>query len=195
MIHDKSRDGWFGGSDTRFIVGNWNTKTFRDWFMTKLGIVQNNIETRQMNAGTHKEGQILDFISPFVEKDKQIRIPELLLRVNLDGNIGKHIIEVKTHSADKPFKVSKAYWQQIQVQMYGYGTTDGEIVSYGLTEEDYRNYFLPIDAERLIHHPISYDKAWVEQTYLPRLKHLAECLKEGRMPVCQVYKGDKSEEE
>lgn len=150
--------------------------------MTKLGIVQNNIETRQMNAGTHKEGQILDFISPFVEKDKQIRIPELLLRVNLDGNIGKHIIEVKTHSADKPFKVSKAYWQQIQVQMYGYGTTDGEIVSYGLTEEDYRNYFLPIDAERLIHHPISYDKVWVEQTYLPRLKHLVECLKEGRMP-------------
>lgn len=182
MIHDRSRDGWFGGSDTRFIVGNWNTKTFRDWFMTKLGIVQNNIETRQMNAGTHKEGQILDFISPFVEKDKQIRIPELLLRVNLDGNIGKHIIEVKTHSADKPFKVSKAYWQQIQVQMYGYGTTDGEIVSYGLTEEDYRNYFLPIDAERLIHHPISYDKVWVEQTYLPRLKRLAECLKEGRMP-------------
>lgn len=182
MIHEKSRDGWFGGSDTRFIVGNWNTKTFRDWFMTKLGIVQNNVETRQMNAGTHKEGQILDFISPFVEKDKQIRIPELLLRVNLDGNIGKHIIEVKTHSADKPFKVSKAYWQQIQVQMYGYGTTDGEIVSYGLTEEDYRNYFLPIDAERLIHHPVSYDKVWVEQTYLPRLKRLAECLKEGRMP-------------
>ena len=182
MIHDKSRDGWFGGSDTRFIVGNWNTKTFRDWFMTKLGIVQNNIETRQMNAGTHKEGQILDFISPFVEKDKQIRIPELLLRVNLDGNIGKHIIEVKTHSADKPFKVSKAYWQQIQVQMYGYGTTDGEIVSYGLTEEDCRNYFLPTDAERLMHHPIPYDKVWVEQTYLPRLKRLAECLKEGRMP-------------
>ena len=66
--------------------------------------------------------------------------------------------------------------------MYGYGTTDGEIVSYGLTEEDYRNYFLPIDAERLIHHPVSYDKVWVEQTYLPRLKRLAECLKEGRMP-------------
>lgn len=182
MIHEKSREGWFGASDTKYIVGNWNTKTFRDWFMTKLGIVQNNIETRQMNAGTHKEGQILDFISPFVEKDKQIRIPELLLRVNLDGNIGKHIIEVKTHSADKPFKVSKAYWQQIQVQMYGYGTTDGEIVSYGLTEEDYRNYFLPIDAERLIHHPISYDNEWVEQTYLPRLKRLVECLKEGRMP-------------
>ena len=182
MIQSKDRSGWFGASDTKYIVGNWKTKTFRDWFMTKLGIVQNNVETRSMNAGTHKEGQILEYVSPFVEKDKQILIPELLLRVNLDGNIGKHIIEVKTHSADKPFKVSKAYWQQIQVQMFGYDSTEGEIVSYGLTEEDYNNYFLPIDDERLIHHPISYDERWVREEYLPKLKVLVECLKEGRMP-------------
>lgn len=184
IIADKDRSGWFGASDSRYITGNWETKSFRDWFMIKIGIVQNNIETKQMNAGTHKEGQILDFISPLIEKDKQIIIEDLKLRVNLDGNIGRHIVEVKTHSLHKPFKVSKAYWEQMQVQMFAFQTRDAEIVSYALTEQDYNNYFLPIDAERVIRHPIIYDERWINEVYLPRLRYLAKCLEEGRFPQC-----------
>ena len=113
IIASKDRSGWFGASDCRYIVGNWNTKTWIDWWLVKIGVARNDIETVAMNAGTHKEGQILEYVSPLIEKDKQILIPDLRLRVNLDGNVDKHIYEVKTYSALKPFVVTKSYYQQL----------------------------------------------------------------------------------
>ena len=182
MIASKDRSGWFGASDVDKIVGNWNTKSWLDWWLTKVGVARNNVETVAMNAGTHKEHQILEYVSPFMETDKQILIPELRLRINLDGNVNDHIYEVKTHSAEKVFKPSKKYIQQVNVQMFGYKTNAADIVSYGLTEEDYKNYFLPIDPERLKYHPISYDELWIEKVFLPRITYLADCLIKGILP-------------
>lgn len=182
MIASKDRSGWFGGSDVDKIVGNWKTKTWCDWWMVKLGIARNNIETVSMNAGTHKEHQVLEFISPFMETDKQILLPDLCLRVNLDGNLGKKIYEVKTHAEEKEFKPSKKYIQQVNVQMFAFETRDAEITSYGLTEEDYNNYFLPIDENRVRHHPVQYDEKWVETVFLPKITILADCLKRGVFP-------------
>lgn len=182
MIASKDRSGWFGASDVDKIVGNWNTKTWMDWWLVKMGVARNDIETVAMNAGTHKEHQILEYISPFMEMDKQIVIEDLRLRINIDGNIGKRIKEVKTHSAEKVFKPSKKYIQQVVVQMYGFETREADIVSYALTEEDYKNYFLPIDPERLKHHPIAYDEKWIETIFLPRITYLADCLKNGVLP-------------
>ena len=182
MIASKDRSGWFGASDVDKIVGNWNTKTWMDWWLVKMGVARNNIETIAMNAGTHKEHQILEYVSPFMETDKQIIIEDLRLRINLDGNVGKHIYEVKTHSSEKVFKPSKKYIQQAMVQMYGFGTKEADIVSYGLTEEDYKNYFLPIDPERLKLHPIAYDEWWMETIFLPRIEYLADCLVKGILP-------------
>jgi hypothetical protein len=70
------------------------------------------------------------------------------------------------------------------VQMYAMGSLEADIVSYALTEEDYKNYFLPIDPDRLKYHPITYDEKWIEAVFLPKLTYLAECLKEGRLPNC-----------
>ena len=182
MIASKDRSGWFGASDVDKIVGNWNTKTWMDWWLVKMGVARNDIETMAMNAGTHKEHQILDFVSPFMETDKQILIEPIRLRINLDGNLGKRIHEVKTHSAEKVFKPSKKQVQQVMVQMYGFETGDAEIVSYGLTEEDYKNYFLPIDPDRLKHHPIAYDEKWIGTVFLPRITYLADCLIKGILP-------------
>ena len=182
MIASKDRSGWFGASDVDKIVGNWNTKTWLDWWLVKMGVARNDIETVAMNAGTHKEHQILEYVSPFMETDKQILIPELRLRINLDGNVGKHIYEVKTHSAEKVFKPSKKQIQQVNVQMFGYGSREADIVSYGLTEEDYKNYFLPIDPDRLHHHPITYDERGIELVFLPRITYLADCLNKGILP-------------
>lgn len=147
-----------------------------------MGVARNDIETVAMNAGTHKEHQILEYVSPFMETDKQILIPELRLRINLDGNVGKHIYEVKTHSAEKVFKPSKKQVQQVMVQMYGFETREAEILSYGLTEEDYKNYFLPIDPDRLNHHRIAYDERWMQTVFLPRITYLADCLIKGILP-------------
>lgn len=51
-----------------------------------------------------------------------------------------------------------------------------EIVAYRLLPEDYKNWFLPIDADRIERIPIEYDREWVQETYLPRLMTLKECL-------------------
>lgn len=182
MIESKDRSGWFGASDVDKIVGNWSTKSWLEWWLVKLGVARNDIETIAMNAGTHKEHQILEYISPFMETDKQILIPELRLRINLDGNLDKHIYEVKTHSATKAFKPSQKYVRQVMVQMYGLNTKYAEIVSYGLTEEDYKNYFLPIDPDRLMRHPVTYDEKWIRTVFLPRVRYLAECLDKGTLP-------------
>lgn len=182
MIASKDRSGWFGASDVDKIVGNWNTKTWMDWWLVKMGVARNDIETVAMNAGTHKEHQILEYVSPFMETDKQIILPDLRLRINLDGNLDEHIYEVKTHSAEKVFKPSKKQIQQVNVQMYGFNTRTAWIVSYGLTEEDYKNYFLPIDPERLKLHPIDRDDRWIHTVFLPRITYLADCLTKGILP-------------
>ena len=66
--------------------------------------------------------------------------------------------------------------------MFGYGTKEADIVSYGLTEDDYGNYFLPIDKDRLKLHPIVYDEKWTNTVFIPRITYLAECLINGVLP-------------
>jgi len=169
-----------GASDTVYVTGNWKTDSFKKWFLEKLGLHTNTISTKAMKAGTQYEHKILETI-PNVTKDRQILIPELHLRVNLDGDTGDTIYEVKTHKADKPFKVPKNYRQQVNVQMFATGIKTAYIVSYGLTDDDYANYFNEIDTTRIQYHKIEYDEEFISK-YLERLKHLAECLEKGVMP-------------
>ena len=185
MIADQDRSGWFGASDTGYIVGNWNTATFGRWWQQKLGIDASHICTMAMNAGTYWEHTILDHIG-VAEKDKQILIPELLLRINLDGNTGSHIVEVKTHKVEKPYKISAAHRRQVQVQMFGMRHAGGsnvtaEVAAYGLQEYDYSNFFGEIDPARLTRHPVEYDEAFIRK-YLPRLEYLRDCLQKGAWP-------------
>ena len=115
--------------------------------------------------------------------DRQIIIDRL--RVNLDGNTKTCIYEVKTHNADKEFKVSKAYWRQAQVEMYASNIHKLYIVSYDLIENDYKNYFNKIDKDRLNYHEIEYDSSFINKEYLPKLRFLTKCLKEGVFPCKQ----------
>lgn len=220
MIADHDRSGWFGASDTAMIMGNWKTKTFRKWWQQKLGIDQSHFTNTSMLAGTHYEHAILQVIGA-AEMDRQILIPELRLRVNLDGNTGCRIHEVKTYKLDgssrkgtalqnrgveiatsgleapprndialvqagRGWKPTKAYMQQVQVQMYAVkqvwgGEVSAEIVAYGLTEAEYRNFFLEIDPRRILRFPVEYDEGFL-QAYLPRLRYLAGCLEKGVWP-------------
>ena len=106
MIHSQDRSGWFGASDTNRIMGGWHTKTFQMFWAEKLGITKINLHTVPMQAGTMYEHRILDALG-VMERDRQIKIPKLCLRVNLDGE-DEHIIhEVKTYRKE-PFRVSTA---------------------------------------------------------------------------------------
>lgn len=179
MIHNHDRSGWFGASDTATIMGNWKTKTFANWWLVKMGITQNHFNSIQMQTGTALEHRILEYIG-ITKMDRQIKIPSILLRVNLDGEDRREVTEVKTYSGDQ-FRVTKPYWMQSQVEMAVTGKRL-RIAAYRVTPEDYLNWFLPIDPERLSFHPVQFDGEWVVARYLPRLRYLADCLRKGAFP-------------
>ena len=182
MIESKDRSGWFGASDTHFVMGNWSTKTFEKWWLVKLGLRTDDYESVEMQTGTAYEHKILESIG-ITKMDRQIKIRRLKLRVNLDGE--DHIIhEVKTYK--KTFKVTKAYWQQCQVEMYA-AKKGCEIVAYKLLPEDYENWFNPIDPRRISRHPIEYDQRWINEEYLPRLEYLAGCLDRKAFPEAERF--------
>lgn len=184
MIASQDRSGYFGASDTSTIVGNWNTKSFENWWMVKLGLKQHHLVNEAIQAGNNYEHDILKALDiEDLEMDKQIIIDRL--RVNLDGNTKDTIYEVKTHkTTDKyePFKVPKNYWRQVQVQMYASGLRNCYIVVYNLTDEDYKNFFNPIEKERIQFIKIDYDKDFIEQEYKPKLAILTEAIKKGVFP-------------
>lgn len=181
MIQSKDRSGYIGASDTGYVMRRWDTKTFEKWWRIKQGLDQSDFCSDAMKAGTAYEHKILDALKiPGMEKDKQIIKGRL--RVNLDGNTEVKVYEVKTHAAEKPFKVSADYRRQVNVEMYAHGVREAEIVAYGLEPEDYKNFFREIDPERITHHPIEYDEAFIAK-YEPRKDYLCMCLETGRWPV------------
>lgn len=184
MIHDHDRSGWFGASDTATIMGRWDTKTFRQFWLQKLGLNHDYYTNLQMETGTAFEHRILEFIG-VNRMDRQIKIRGYRLRVNLDGETSDEISEVKTHKSHT-FKVSMAYWMQAQVEMHA-ARKNLRIVAYNLEPDDYKNWFREIDADRLSYHKIEYDHAWVENEYLPRIRYLAHCLRKGVFPIDGDY--------
>lgn len=181
MIASQDRSGWFGASDISKIIGNRKTATWQKWWLQKLGLDTSHFTNPAMTAGTYKEHQILEYIGA-EEMDKQILLPELLLRINLDGNSGKTIHEVKTFAWVPDWKPPKHYLQQVNVQMFGHQSGAAEIVAYGLLPEDYDNFFLPIDPLRLMRIPVAYDEEFINGKFLPNLQELAGYLRKGMMP-------------
>ena len=197
MIQNLDRKGFFGASDTRFVMAdNHNTKTWKQWWQVKMGEVESqfggNIYTR---AGNMFEHDILLAVDPNMVLDGQIIHHRYLLRVNYDGWKNGMIYECKTHRADKPYTISDEHWQQVQVEMFCYQEKHKQwflppfeglkIVSYALYPDEY--YLEPdeieIDENRILLHTVVYDKAWVKGEYLPRLKELARALKKGKFPL------------
>lgn len=184
MIQSKDRSYYIGASDTSMVVGNWNTKTFENWWLEKLGLNKNNFSTESTKAGNNYEHKILDALEiEGLEKDRQIITDRL--RVNLDGNTDTCIYEVKTHKAEKEFKVSKQYWRQAQVEMYASKIYKLFIVAYALEDIDYINYFNEIDKKRIELIPVEYDRKFIEVEYLPKLIILTDFLKRGVFPYKQ----------
>lgn len=183
MIADQDRSGWFGASDTDYIVGNLDTKSFEKWWQTKEGFAENTIKTDAMLAGTNYEHAIIDAIDERLEKDKQILIPELHLRVNLDANSSDTIYEIKTYKHGKGFKMPLKYKRQVWVQLYASKLKKAFVVAYGLTEKEYDNYFLPVDKDRMQIHEIEPNEEFINTVYLPRLKFMAHCLDNGIFPT------------
>ena len=190
MISDHDRSGFIGASDVQYVIGNWSTKTWEKWWMTKLGLNRKHFENESTKAGTNWEHKILDSLHiDGMEKDKQILLPEILLRVNLDGNTAGRIYECKTYkigsASAKHFEQGMCppgYRNQVQVQMYASKIYGADVVAYGLLPEDYNNYLRAVDPGRRKLIPITYDPNWIENVYLPKHRILAEALVRGVFP-------------
>lgn len=183
MIKTKDRSNYIGASDTKYVIGNWNTKSFDKWWLQKIGIDTSHYENKYTLAGTNFEYKIIDSLGiEDIEKDKQFI--EGRLRVNLDANTNDCIYEIKTFQLDKGFEIEKHkdYIYQVQVQMYCSKIHKAKIIAYGLKEKDYDNYFNKIEKERIYTFDIEYDKNWVEKVYLPKYKILEESLIKGIFP-------------
>lgn len=194
MIHDQSRAFLIGASDASYVTGNWKTETFRKWFKEKLGLTvfTPKWSNEYTNAGTYYEHAVLERI-PGVVMDEQVLLEDLNLRVNYDGIVyhggGCTIYEVKTHKADKPFKVSKQYWRQAQVEMFAKKTNLLYIVAYPLTDEHYRNFFIPVDRAKMELIPVEYDPVWIQREFLPKLDYVSKCIWRGKYPQEAEFEG------
>ena len=195
MIKNKDRSGWFGASDIKFIMGNWRTSTFMDWWQTKLGTKVNSFSNVYTLSGSYKEHQIANY---YAEKhkekiftDRQIKIRKYRLRVNLDCETKNKIVEIKTHKqAEKQWQMPKEYEWQVWVQMFATKKRNACIYAYGMTEEDYENFWLEIDDSRIEEIPITYNESWVQEEMLPRLVYLCDCLKKKKTPNIKEFKGE-----
>lgn len=192
MITDLSRDGWFGASDTKYVMrDNTDTKSWQDFWDEKCGRIKKDVSTIGTNTGTIFEHPILEAIDPQINKDRQIILTDMRLRVNYDGDKDGIIYEVKTHAAGKQFLTSNHTYQclpkhifgQVQVQMYVWKEAYKRemiatklnklyVVEYPLNQEDYVGE-PTVDFGRIRFHKVSYDKAFIKE-YKKRLKPLAE---------------------
>lgn len=186
MISTKDRSYYIGASDTNYVIGNYDTSSFAKWYRVKQGLFEMNFTNDAMKAGTAYEHRILESLNiPALEMDKQMILGRL--RVNLDGNTKDTIYEVKTHKADKEFKVSKQYRNQVNVEMFAFGIRNAYIVSYGLTDYDYKNYYADIDESRLRTIKIEYDEDFINSTYIPRFNYINYCLDNDIFPTNTKY--------
>lgn len=192
MIKNQDRSKWIGASDTSFVVGNWKTDSFREWWLLKLGINAGTYKSKKMEYGNAIEIPIIRAIEKLEgEKIKIGRRPyykiSLRLRCNYDGLRKDEVIEIK--STGSGFKnVPKNYWRQCQVLMYVKKKKSTALYQYKMTEYDYVNpYFPEIDEKRIIRHVVEYDEQFIKNEYLPRLRYLASCLRAKKFPKEEDY--------
>ena len=186
MITNQDRSKWFGASDTHMVMGNFDTKSFTDWWLIKLGLFGRSYKSWVMDVGNIMERDIIKAIikkekSPIKLGSRPYYIRRLRIRVNYDGLRKDEVIEIKT--SEKGFKkVPKNYWQQCQVLMYRMRKKKTGLYLYHMRDEDYLNpYFADIDISRIERFEISYDKEFIKE-YLTRIKYLKKHLKNKTMP-------------
>lgn len=182
MIDCFDRSYYIGASDTKYVMGNWDTITFQRWWQAKQGLIRNNIWNPYIEAGNKWEYPIGDYIG-IEDRDKQIVNGHM--RVNLDGTLNGQICEIKTHKVQPGWKPSKDYYQQVQVEMYANEMDKAVLVAYALEAEDYME-IREIDPDRLEFHYYTLDQNFIDM-YLERFNYLCRCLDRGTFPDRREY--------
>lgn len=192
MIKNNDRKKWFGASDTAIIAGNWDTKSFFEWWLVKTGLIDSNTpETVAMSLGNKYEIPIIKKICEMKNiKIKLGRRPvynkEYQVRVNYDGIMKDRDVEIKT-SKHNHIKVDNAHWKQCQVEMFCNNKKRCDIYYYKLDEID---YMFPlsggIDEKKIKCFKIEYDEKFIEKIMKPRWKCLKWCYENDITPTNKI---------
>lgn len=187
MIKNKDRSKWFGASDTHYIMGKWDTKTFKTWWLIKLGLIQKNFENLYTIMGNIYEHKIAKALSELLDEklklDRQIKIKRDRVRVNLDSESKTMIYEIKTFKeTEKKWKLPESYIQQARVQMY-YANKPVTIVAYPMSEYNYKNCFCEIDKSKIQFFEIEQNYDFIKE-YKSKISTLKKYLKLGVLPKC-----------
>ncbi len=185
MISSLDRRGYIGASDTKFVMGNWNTQTFEEWWRRKQGLDTSRFISIYTETGNAFEHKITDFLG-IMDTDQQMIKGKL--RVNFDAIQDDEVIEIKTHKIKPNWKPTKDYVQQVQVQMYISKLKTAKIIAYALEDEDYEDWNREIDSNRISFFFYDYDEDFISE-YLPRLAYLSQCLEDGKFPRKEGYEG------
>ena len=183
MISSLDRRGYIGASDTKFVMGNWNTQTFEEWWRRKQGLDTSRFVSIYTETGNAFEHKITDFLG-IMDTDQQMI--DGRLRVNFDAIQDDEVIEIKTHKIKPNWKPTKDYVQQVQVQMYISKLKTAKIIAYALEDEDYEDWNREIDSNRISFFFYDYDEDFIQE-YLPRLAYLSQCLEDGKFPRKEGY--------
>ena len=183
MISSLDRRGYVGASDTKFVMGNWNTQTFEEWWRRKQGLDTSRFVSIYTETGNAFEHKITDFLG-IMDTDQQMI--DGRLRVNFDAIQDDEVIEIKTHKIKPNWKPTKDYVQQVQVQMYISKLKTAKIIAYALEDEDYEDWNREIDSNRISFFFYDYDEDFIQE-YLPRLAYLSQCLEDGKFPRKEGY--------
>ena len=186
MISNYDRRGYIGASDTRFVMGNWNTESFALWWRQKQGLDNSHFTSIYTETGSAFEHKITDYLGIF-DTDQQVTKGKL--RVNLDAIQDDTVIEIKTHKIKPNWVPEKAYVQQVQVQMYVTGLKQAKIVAYALEDEDYEDWDRDVDGDRISFFFYDYDEDFIHD-YLSRLQYLVDCMERGVFPRKDEYESN-----
>lgn len=186
MISNYDRRGYIGASDTRYVMGNWNTETFALWWRQKQGLDTSHFSSIYTETGSAYEHKITDYLGIF-DTDQQITNGRL--RVNFDAIEDDCVIEIKTHKAKPNWVPEKAYVQQVQVQMFISGKKQAKIIAYELEDADYEDWDRDVDGERISFFFYDYDEDFIND-YLPRFKYLVDCMERGVFPKKVEYESN-----
>lgn len=191
-----NRIGSIGASDTRYVMMNWNTKTFGKWWNEKLGIFpREEFSNVYMDTGTMLEVPVIEKINEIdglnikLGEDPFVSLEYERLKVNLDGYTDDTIYEIKCVGYDKAFawqfKLDKYYYQQCQVQMYAAEYNKCFLVAYGLEphEYDFEYWISPdIQYDRIFKYPVKYDVKFIND-YKKKLAYLCKCFETKEYPT------------
>ena len=187
MITDTDRSYWFGASDSYKVMGNQSTESWQKWWRVKQGLETPDFQGNEYTlAGEMYEHPILEAFDSSINKDRQLFLEDLRLRVNYDGDKDGIIYEVKTHKIEKQFEITPYIYAQCQTEIYVWKQSNVSpfknlyVLSYGLSAGE-RRLLTPVDADRIKVHKIKYDKSHITQ-FLKALKPLVERLDEMRKP-------------